>query len=122
MIGYMPPRELVFNHKGELVLFELKSTVNRRKRVRQLPFILSAGLFTYLMVINMNTFTFATAGVGTYLKLLSYWLLGWSPSVYIINLLGRVSRMDLFKQYFYRKNHRRDEITRKWIRGQVYNS
>ena len=91
-VGYMPPRKLIFNHKGELELFSLKSITVKKKRLRQLPFALSAGLFTYLIAVNLNTFSFATAGFGSYAKLLAYWLLGWTPSVYLISFLGRVTR------------------------------
>ena len=95
-VGYMPPRKLLFNHKGEMELFSLKSVTVRKKRLRQLPFAISAGLFTYLIAVNLNTFSFATAGFGTYAKLLAYWLFGWTPSVYLISFLGRVTRKYIF--------------------------
>jgi len=89
VVGYMPPRPLHFDHKGEMLLFNLEGDAKRRNRIRQLPFAISTGLFTYLLFTNLNTFSFQTATFGSYAKIMAYWLFGWSPSVYLMRVIGR---------------------------------
>jgi hypothetical protein len=103
-VGYMPPRPLKFNHKGEMQLFALESAVTKQKRIRQLPLLLSTGLFTYLIMSNLNHFSFETATIGTYFKLMAYWIFGWTPSVYFLRIVGRASGKN-YKLIFNREDH-----------------
>jgi hypothetical protein len=89
---YLPPRELRFNHMGEMVLFNNKNYVQQRKLSRQIPFTIATGIFTYLIIVNLNRFSFDTATFGTYAKLVGMWLFGFTPSFYIMRMMGKASR------------------------------
>ena len=90
IVGYLPPRRLEFNMKGEMELFDITRKVRNAKRFRQFPLVLSAGFFSYLIISNLNVFSFETATIGTYFKLLFYWLVGFTPSAYGAKAVSKV--------------------------------
>ena len=58
--GYLPPRELEFDNKGELVLFSMKLDVIKNKRKRQRIFIVGTAVFGYLVVSIVLFYCFSS--------------------------------------------------------------